>query len=210
MKNASLWIGAMALSFLTGCGAGPMPGASEQPAYSLATPFQPRYTDRLSTRARWPTRVIRVAFAQGAETHPLSELRTAMENQIRRWTVATGGLVTFSFTDEPADAEVHVTFVDPGDPDIPSGSGEQAVTKLEWFRSNPRDTISRAQIKILTGLTGRQVASIAAHEMGHALGITGHSDNRGDLMAPQISTGTPVSLRDASTIAFLYLSDDRD
>ena len=204
------WPGVIVLCALTGCGSGSLPGASEQPIYALAAPYQPRYTSLLSTRGRWPTRTIRVAVDRGAETRPLSELLPAMEREVHRWTVATDGLVAFTFAEEPAEAEVHVTFVDPSDPDIPANSGEQAVTQLQWEEDAPRDTLFDAQVKIRMGLKLRDTASIAAHEMGHALGITGHSDDPKDIMAARFRSGTPVSPRDASTLAFLYLSNDRD
>jgi predicted Zn-dependent protease len=210
MKNALARYGVIALCLLTGCGSGSLPGASEQPTYALAAPFQPRYTSQLASRGRWATRTVRVAVGQGAEKRPLADLRPAMEREIGRWTAATSGLVAFSFVDEPADAEVHVTFVEATDPDLPASRGEQAVTQLQWNEDTPRDALSSAQIKIRVGLTMRQVATIAAHEMGHALGITGHSDDPKDLMAPQFNAGTPVSPRDAGTLAFLYLSNDRD
>lgn len=210
MKNLAPRCGVTGLCLLAGCGSGSLSGASEQPTYALAAPFQPRYTSQLSTRGRWPTRTVRVAVGRGAEKRPLADLRPAMEREVRRWTTATGGLVAFSFADEPADAEIHVTFVEATDPDLPASRGEQAITQIQWTENTPRDTLFDARVKIRVGLTMGQAATIAAHEMGHALGITGHSDDPKDLMAPQFNAGTPVSPRDAATLAFLYLSDDRD
>ena len=209
MKNSAGGIWTMALA-LTGCGSGSLPDPAEQPVYALAAPYQPRYTSLLSTRGRWPTRTIRVALSQGAETRPVSDLRPAMEREIGRWTTATGGLVAFTFAEEPADAEVHVTFVDATDPDIPPSTGEQAVTQLEWTEGTPRDTLIDARVKIRAGLRSSEVGSIAAHEVGHALGITGHSDDPDDLMASRFKAGTAVSPRDADTLAFLYLSEETD
>ena len=54
------------------------------------------------------------------------------------------------------------------------------------------------------------MGSIAAHEIGHALGITGHSDDPSDLMAARFQAGTSVSQRDADTLAFLYLADEQN
>ena len=210
MKNFAGGIWTLALVALTGCGSGSPPGASEQPIYALAAPFQPRYTSLLSTRGRWPTRTIRVSFSEGAETRPLPQLRTLMEGEIGRWTVATDGLLAFQFGDGPIEANVHVTFVDSSDPDILSSSGEQAVTQLQWIEGTPRDTLFDALVKIRAGLPEKQVASIAAHEIGHALGITGHSDDPSDLMAARFQAGASVSQRDADTLAFLYLADEQN
>jgi len=64
-------------------------------------------------------------------------------------------------------------------------------------------------MKIKAGLTEGQLVTIACHEIGHALGVAGHSPDSGDIMAGiALSTTTPISQRDANTIASLYLTND--
>jgi predicted Zn-dependent protease len=51
-------------------------------------------------------------------------------------------------------------------------------------------------------LTAEQVELVAAHEMGHALGLF-HSDDPRDVMFPQ-NTATRLTVRDFRTIEALY------
>ena len=56
-------------------------------------------------------------------------------------------------------------------------------------------------------LEPRQVRLIAAHEMGHALGILMHSDNARDVMYPT-NTATSLSAQDYKTMESLYALED--
>ncbi len=56
-------------------------------------------------------------------------------------------------------------------------------------------------------LEPRQVRLIAAHEMGHALGILMHSDNPRDVMYPT-NTATSLSAQDYKTMGALYALED--
>jgi len=55
-----------------------------------------------------------------------------------------------------------------------------------------------ADIRYLT------LRNIVAHELGHAIGLLGHSPNNGDLMFPITDEHSRISERDLNTIKRLY------
>jgi predicted Zn-dependent protease len=48
------------------------------------------------------------------------------------------------------------------------------------------------------------IYKISLHELGHLLGITGHSKNPHDIMFPTITTAIKPSARDIATLSALY------
>jgi len=76
-------------------------------------------------------------------------------------------------------------------------SGEDVRVRVVGFTVNTHQPGNGGQT-----LTSRQVELVAAHEMGHVLGLP-HSDDARDLMFPQ-NTATRMTNRDFRTLAALY------
>ena len=55
------------------------------------------------------------------------------------------------------------------------------------------------------------IHAVMLHEMGHALGLMGHSDDRRDIMYPRVSgqAGAGLSDRDRRTLQELYAHGNR-
>lgn len=80
---------------------------------------------------------------------------------------------------------------------------------LDWAAFQPRFGVAR--ILVTARWSGGRVADlhdvhrVLLHEMGHALGLGGHSPRPGDIMYPSISqAGRGLSERDRATLAALY------
>ncbi len=97
----------------------------------------------------------------------------------------------------------------------PGGSASRAgVTQVTWRETSegPDFRVGSISTVLYEGVGGGRevpasellVAHVAAHEMGHALGILRHSDRATDVMAASVAGTPPVSSRDRRTVAALY------
>lgn len=116
------------------------------------------------------------------------------------------GMISFNYVDNPNTAQITVTFPSR----LERADEEQFVAGLTNNFSSGHD-IQSSTIKLLTQKDGIKFSSAfvyntALHEIGHALGINGHSDNRADVMYPetQASTMMTLSSRDMATLKIMY------
>jgi predicted Zn-dependent protease/Flp pilus assembly protein TadD len=143
-----------------------------------AVGFQPRYVD-----------IVKAAFEE--------------------WSAASQGRVRFTFTNNIRDAHMECLWTsDAGQLKDRSEGGEARV----YYRD--KLGIYDAQIFILTvpimregAVTERSIRHIALHEIGHALGLLGHSSAPGDVMyfsMPLADIERELSERDKKTLLRLY------
>lgn len=150
------------------------------------------YAGNLRHRAIWPAFPLTIAFARDANYRPAREMWA--RRGFDAWFAATQGLTTYVVTADPAQARILARF----DPDTNNGYTTTS------FRN---DLLEKATIRI--GVKRGQasdIACIAAHEFGHALGIDGHSSDPNDVMYPDHRMGHAwrITPRDRSTLAMLY------
>ena len=177
----------LAACILAGCGGASGPGGL--PALS-ATRVTPNYYDALEGAYHWPQRAITVCVESDAE------LRGAAEEAARLWESRTGGLLTLSVSDSPR-ASIRVDLAPAGS----LGAGVVGVTD-QLFTSGHR--LVRAAIRLDAGLGRDARVQALAHELGHALGIDGHSPDSGDVMYYVSHLPVDVTLRDANTLRAIY------
>lgn len=138
-----------------------------------------------------------------------SEVKDAFET----WTKVTGNKLRFEFVSDK-NAEITVSWAtstaglryptEAGDANVDyvtSGAGKRTI-------KNPGD-ITRSRIKLLTidinhkaWLPG-QLRLVALHEIGHSIGVFGHSPKPGDIMYQQ-NGAQELSARDINTVNVLY------
>ncbi len=69
--------------------------------------------------------------------------------------------------------------------------------------------IKEVRIELATTRSGRPLSdtvmkAISLHEVGHAIGLWGHSDDDGDIMFEEVGNTSSVSARDQATLVKLY------
>ena len=124
------------------------------------------------------------------------------------WVNASNGKITVVFVAEKTDADITSRWIN---------DMSQARNPAEGGDVRPQADakgLKNAEITLLTvspskdaKLTPNWVSWFTHHEVGHALGLLGHSPNANDIMyfsAPQYDKKPELSARDIKTIDMLY------
>ena len=130
-----------------------------------------------------------------------------IKNAFIKWEKATNGLVSFNFVGNIASAKITVSTVDKLATDYKEGF-EAGLATIK-ARNN---IIYKSHIDILktNPLTQEKfdenmILTTSMHEIGHALGIQGHSPSDADLMSAINHKGLKnLTKRDLNTIIMLY------
>ncbi|HMY53534.1 MAG TPA: tetratricopeptide repeat protein [Candidatus Obscuribacter sp.] len=131
-----------------------------------------------------------------------------LRNSFNEWSEASQGLVTFQFVDKPAEANLTCTWL--GD----AGSLRNRAEAGETNISADSKGICQGSIKLLTvplmpalPVTENFLKQTCLHEIGHALGFGGHTNNPADVMfftVRFIDKEPQLGLRDSRSIQMLY------
>ncbi len=169
------------------------------PKAASSAPAAPNYVESAATLRHWDKMVVRVAVNEPDPKRSLNETRTAVLRSLSLWNRHMAQTVRLELAPIGCDdAEIQVRFVRPNS--LPGRAiGRTDVT----FRLSDQ-VLLRAQVGINEGLSDAQLLQVTAHEMGHALGIQGHSPDKNDLMFPYAHTPAIVTERDLNTMYVSY------
>ena len=124
-----------------------------------------------------------------------------------QWQKVSGDYITFVYTDFKDEADIRCTFPKNFDREI---SDDAMTAGLSSFEIN-NDLILYSKIELAVYnsknkyLKPKQLYHCALHEIGHSLGLKGHSANPNDIMYPSAKHyKAKISLGDISTLRLLY------
>ena len=138
------------------------------------------------------------------ESHPRNQslykenYRQYIAESLKVWDEALGGRLKYSYTNNPKEADITVDWV--------SSFRDRYVAGLTTYR------VGHAAIEIKTiGVPEADIKGNIIHEFGHALGISGHSNNPDDIMVgmrkwrrDNLPYNPKLSQRDIQAIRRLY------
>lgn len=191
-----------------------------------ANPHTPDYVESITENGkyyRWPLNrlPLKVFVASGASVPNFREgYRSGFFEALSSWSTASQNRLTFLLVPSPEGADITCDWT--ANPFEVRQSGtdvEQGVCFMEAF-ANKRarsgdEFIATARLRICTidretekPLGEDDMKKTCLHELGHALGLRGHSSNNHDIMFYSVSpTVWPVlSKRDKATLVRLYES----
>jgi hypothetical protein len=133
------------------------------------------------------------------------------------WSRVSDGKLSWKPVNNPKAADIIVTWSDQA---VEAARGTEAGNTKTFARYNTETNwgkIDRAEMRLLTRLPEREFSDAEIHkaylhEVGHAFGIAGHSNDRKDIMYFAVSKDQPGELsdRDKATINFLYQPDAQE
>ncbi len=192
------------------CGGGSPGGLDEAIPIFGPCNLQPNYVAEVRLN-RWPSFPLAYFFDSASFSHDLvDDYREAVTTGIRRWAEATGnGLGAVVQVDERDQAQFVITFRDVTPSSTfartfhATGTPFLAGGEIAFNRSHLTEIEGRVRDgELESEVYSRAVAAVAAHEMGHLLGIIGHSTRDDVLMGTSFHEAPTIS--DVNTLVHAY------
>ncbi len=131
----------------------------------------------------------------------------AFHEAAKIWEEASGGVVRFRFAD---DSEEHVDLPVAWITHLPGRGRERHLGRavLSRLTGSPDSFHVKMEIGVYDRESGRELTdqealTVCLHELGHAIGLWGHSDREEDIMSPASAAPAPTQ-RDADTLRAIY------
>jgi Tfp pilus assembly protein PilF len=127
------------------------------------------------------------------------------------WVNASEGRVSVRFVDQPSDADIECVWTsDPSRLRNRAEGGEAQVYVQDGVILKAMIIILTVPVNRMNPVTENLIRTVALHEVGHALGLLGHSPKPEDVMffSAGITDSKPeLSARDRKTLVRLYSQD---
>lgn len=164
---------------------------------------------------RWSRMPVRVCIASGAGVAGYRDsFRQILMDAFSMWAQGSESRLSFTLVNDPGNTDIYCDWTaDASQVVAPGRAVEGGITKLNG-QPMPNGTdvaIVSARMTVLTNRSGAPIGDedmkkVCLHEVGHALGINGHSNNNTDVMffseAPTVWPA--LTKRDKTTICRLY------
>lgn len=188
-------------------------------AYSNKAGCDPRLTDYLQCITadgvyRWPISKLplKVFIADGHGADGFNpEFRRDLVQALDLWMTAAANRLSYQLVPTPEHADMVCDWT--SNPAEVSDAGTASERGIAEVVASEDNVIQRARVRIFTksflngNLSSDEMKKACLHEIGHALGLQGHSTNNHDVMFFTVDTATvwPIlSKRDKATIYRLY------
>ena len=179
----------------------PTPTASATPVASdpTVTAFTPNYRTDLAAARRWDQSVVTVGFTPPAadSTGAVRDMTADVQQAINLWNSKVGQDITYQLTTS-SDADIKIQWV--GASSLPSDAIGRTVVQ---FR-NADQVLFAANVSVDQTLPDSYQVQVITHELGHALGIEGHSTLQSDLMYANAHLPAAITTRDQNTVLQAY------
>jgi len=160
---------------------------------------------------RWPESAmpLRVHLpppAPGLFTDP-GEIMESVESAIFAWSdVVAPGLPSFEYVETAREADIRVAWVEEPNGDWYVAHCAYDHGKLRMRRFGVERLLIASRLEQGPELPAQTIHAVVLHEMGHALGLGGHSTNAMDVMYGSLTRGIDYALSpgDRLTLSELY------
>jgi predicted Zn-dependent protease len=148
--------------------------------------------------SNWPIRIYIEPLSTGMPMKP-EVWQTAIAQSVKDWQP----YLSLSLVDTASEADIQISA---NSPQHKSGARvRSAETHYELYVSDRQTLSHRVTINIRPSQTSQYLTAAARHELGHALGIWGHSRNPADVMYfAQVRTPPDISAQDINTLKRIY------
>lgn len=152
---------------------------------------------------------LKVYIFPGASKNYQDSFRQDVIDAFAEWESKTEKTVSFTQVDTASGADITIQWVNRGETKSKTASADHAngYTEHKLDRFNNQDHVS---IEIVTNPDSywadadSRIRLVALHEIGHGIGIEGHSDNVNNIMYKMSAKSRGVSQADVDTVKALY------